>query len=151
MAKPTFESRVITALARHERAHGELTLIKKSIQAELAKCPISVIANRPITMFDDHVAYAESEKMWDDSRVNHHLHQVLQITIDPEDGYHGQRKLDADEIREELEGHNDESLGCPHCLAAWDLVIRRKDVRKELGHAKRALRQLGKSAMKVTP
>ena len=149
-----FAARVITALARHERAAGELGAIKKAIGAELEKCPITIRAMSNVTGFNDPVLFREIEKLWDGSRVMHHLHNVLAITIDNDNGYHGQRKLDADEIREELTGDpewpNESSYACPHCLAAWDLIIKRKEVRHELGNAKRALRQLGKTAMRVT-
>lgn len=157
MSKPDFATRVITALARHERAAGEIGIIKKAISDSLEKCPITIQANAQSSIFSSQSYPQEGLELWDGSRIRHHLHEVLQLTIDTGSGYGGERKLDADEIREELSGYNDDplrrddrSLGCPHCLAAWDLIIKRKEVRHELGNAKRALRNLGKTAMKVT-
>jgi hypothetical protein len=39
---------------------------------------------------------------------------------------------------------------CEHCYAAWRLIQDRKEVRQQLGRVKRSLRQLGKSALKVS-
>lgn len=150
MSKPDFATRVITALARHERAAGEIGVIKKAISDALEKCPITIQANEQSSIFSSQSYPQEESKLWDGTRVMHHLHNVLQLTIDTGSGYGGERKLDADEIREELSGFSDDVNACPHCLAAWDLIIKRKEVRHELGNAKRALRNLGKTAMKVT-
>lgn len=157
MTKPDFATRVIAALARHERAAGEIGVIKKAISNALDKCPITIRAVGETSIFGDRLDSAEVAALWDGSRVKHHLHQALQTKIDNGTGWGGERNLDADEIREELSGYNDDpeypneaSLACPHCLAAWDLIIQRKEVRHELGNAKRALRNLGKTAMKVT-
>lgn len=154
MAKPTFESRVITALARHERAAAELGCIKKGIVAELEKCPITVEAYRNSDLNCDFLNVSEEDhkRLWDGSRVRHHLHLALQFTTENDREYGPDRKLYDYEIRAELEGlgfDDDQPHACPHCLAAWLLIERRKEVRRELGVAKRVLRQLGKSALKV--
>jgi hypothetical protein len=156
MPKPTFESRVIAALARHERAAGELGRIKKGIVAELEKCPITIEAYQNSDLNCDFLNVSEEDhkRLWDGSRVRHHLHETLQVTTDDGGDYDRERKLHDYEIRAELEGlgyDDDQPHACPHCLAAWILIERRKDVRHELGVAKRSLRQLGKSALKVMP
>lgn len=154
----TFAERVIEALARHERAAGELGKIKKRIVAELEKCPITVeaygcssIDSPGLSM--NNVSQKDFDRLWDGSRVRHHLHQVLQLTYHDGYEYDRERKLDAWEIRAELEGEGEsvsDAYQCPHCLAAWSLIERRKEVRREFGIAKRSLRALGKTALKVT-
>lgn len=153
--KKDFGSRVIAALARHERAAGELGLIKKGIVKELEKCPITIEAYQNSDLNCDFLNVSEEDhnRLWDGSRVRHHLHEVLGITTNEGGDYDRDRKLREDEIRAELQGmgdDDDQPHACPHCLAAWLLIERRKDVRQELGRARRSLRQLGKSAMKVT-
>ncbi len=148
-------SRVIAALARHERAAGELGRIKKGIVTELEKCPITIEAYQNSDLNCDFLNVSEEDhkRLWDGSRVRHHLHLALQVTTDDRE-YGPDRKLDDYEIRAELEGmgyDDDQPHACPHCLAAWMLIERRKVVRKEFGTAKRVLRALGKSALKVTP
>ena len=51
---------------------------------------------------------------------------------------------------EKEENPLNEKTRCEHCFAAWRLIQDRKEVRQKLGNAKRSLRQLGKSALKVT-
>ena len=156
MARQTFESRIITALARHERAAAELTAIKKGIVAELEKCPITIEAFQNSDLNCDFLNVSEEDhkRLWDGSRVRHHLHEALQATTENDREYGPDRKLHDYEIRAELEGmgnDDDQPHECPYCLAAWMLIERRKVVRKEFGTAKRVLRQLGKSALKVMP
>jgi hypothetical protein len=154
MPKPTFESRVISALARHEQAAGELGRIKKGIVTELERCPITIeaYANQDLNCDFLNVSEDDHRRLWDGSRVRHHLHLTLQVTTESDREYGPDRKLHDYEIRAELEGlgyDDDQPHSCPHCLAAWLLIERRKDVRQKLGCARRALRQLGKSALKV--
>lgn len=156
MAKPTLETRVITALARHERAAAELGRIKKGIVAELEKCPITIEAYQNSNLNCDFLNVSEDDhkRLWDGSRVRHHLHETLQATVENDREFGPDRKLHDYEIRAWLEGYSDEDeqpYQCPHCLAAWLLIERRKEVRQELGIAKRSLRALGKSALKVLP
>lgn len=154
----TFADRVIEALARHERAAGELGKIKKGIVAELEKCPITIEAYGASSIdspgLSSSVSQKDFDRLWDGSRVRHHLHQALQLTYNDGGEYDRERKLDAWEIRAELEGegeHVADAYQCQHCLAAWALIERRKEVRREFGIAKRALRALGKTAIKVAP
>lgn len=152
----TFEERVIAALIRHERAAGELGKIKKGIVAELEKCPITIEAYQNSDLNCDFLNVSEEDhkRLWDGSRVRHHLHQVLQSVSHDGGEYDRERKLNDYEIRAWLEGYSEEDdqpYACPHCLAAWALIERRKEVRKEFGIAKRAIRALGKSAMRAAP
>lgn len=152
--KQPLGTRVIIALARHERAAAELGHIKKGIVSELEKCPITVEAydNQDLNCDFRNVSEADHKRLWDGSRVRHHLHEALQVRVENDREYGPDRKLHGYEIQAWLEGHSDEDeqlYQCPHCLAAWLLIERRKDVRHELGIAKRSLRALGKSALKA--
>jgi hypothetical protein len=145
--------RAIAALARYERAAADLGSIKKGIVAELEKCPITVEAYQGNDIHGGfiNISEADQKRLWDGSRVRHHLHQVLQLTTEDGGPYDRERKLRDDEIRTELEGYSEdesEPYKCEHCLAAWQLIERRKIARQEFGHAKRMVRALGKSAIK---
>lgn len=150
----TFEERVIAALVRHEQAAGELSRIKKGIVKELEKCPITIEAygNSDLNCDFLNVSEEDHKRLWDGSRVRHHLHKVLNSVSHDGGEYDRERKLYDYEIRAWLEGYSEEEdqpYACPHCLAAWALIERRKEVRKEFGIAKRAIRGLGKTAIKV--
>jgi hypothetical protein len=153
----TLESRAIAVIARYERAAGELGRIKKGIVAELEKCPVTIEAYASSSigspgLSSQSVSQKDFDRLWDGSRVRHHLHEALQVTTESDFEYGSDRKLNGDEIRAELEGmgyDDDQPHACPHCLAAWLLIERRKEVRREFGIAKRTLRALGKSALKA--
>lgn len=156
MKKLPLGERAIAAIIRYESAAAELTKIKKGIVAELESCPITIEAYQGNGIHGGFVeiSKADEKRLWDGSRVRHHLHEVLQVTTDDGGDYDRERKLRDDEIRAELEGYGDhvaDAYKCEHCLAAWMLIERRKVIRKEFGTAKRVLRQLGKSALKVMP
>ncbi|KRP72731.1 hypothetical protein [Pseudomonas lactis] len=139
MNKPPLGERAVAALIRYESAAAELTRIKKAIVTTLEKCPITIEAYKT---FDD------KSPLWDNSRVNHHLHQALTATVSD---YCSERRLDQEEITDQLTGWDDESEGaCPHCLAAWGLILARKDARQEFGNAKRLVRAIGKLAIKAS-
>lgn len=140
MSKPPLSERAVAALIRYESAAAELTRIKKAIVATLEQCPITIEAYK---------VYDEKSPLWDKSRVNHHLHQALTATVSD---YCSERRLDQEEITDQLTGWDEESEGsCPHCLAAWGLILARKDARQEFGNAKRLVRALGKLAIKALP
>ena len=140
MNKPPLGERAVAALIRYESAAAELTRIKKAIVTTLEQCPITIEAYKE---FDD------KSPLWDNSRVNHHLHQALTATVSD---YCSERRLDQEEITDQLTGWDEESEGaCPHCLAAWGLILTRKDARQEFGNAKRLVRALGKQALKAAP
>lgn len=141
MKKPPLAERALAAIARYERAAGELGAIKKGIVAELEKCPITIQAWEE---------FSDKSPLWDNGRVNHHLHRALNMYTC--DDYDREVKLQDYEIRYELEGDGeDETLKCEHCLAAWALIERRKLARREFGQAKRLVRALGKLAIQAEP
>lgn len=156
MKKPPLAERAVAALARYERAAGELGAIKKGIVANLEKCPITIEAYQGSSIHGEyqHQSQEDHDRLWDGSRVRHHLHQVLKMKTTDGGDWDRERGLHDYEVKDELRGlsfeHGD-PYKCEHCLAAWLLIERRKLVRQELGHAKRLVRALGKLAIQAEP
>ena len=156
MKKPPLAERAVAAIARYERAAGELGAIKKGIVAELEKCPITIEAYQGNSINGVHhqQSQADIDRLWDGSRVRHHLHQVLKMKTTDGGEWDRERSLHDYEVKDELRGlsfEDGDPYKCEHCLAAWLLIERRKLVRQELGHAKRLVRALGKLAIKAEP
>ncbi|WP_445677644.1 hypothetical protein [Pseudomonas putida] len=146
MKKPPLAERAVAAVARYERAAAELTNIKRAIVAALDKCPITVEAfsDSGMESFD-----RGHSLLWDGTRPNTHLHRALTNTVSD---YCSERRLDQEEISDQLTGWDDDDPdACPHCLAAWNLILSRKAARAELGQAKRQVRALGKLAIQAEP
>ena len=143
MNKPPLAERAIAALVRYESAAAELGRIKKGIVAELEKCPITIEAYSAEGL----KAYeGGASVLFDNGRPNTHLHRALTATTSD---YCSVRRLDEEEISNQLAGWDvDDPEACPHCLAAWNLILSRKDARAEFGNAKRLVRALGKRAIK---
>lgn len=140
------ESRFVTALVRYESAAAELTRIKKAIVTTLEQCPITIEAYSD----DGMAAYDRGHSvLWDGTRPNTHLHRALTNTVSD---YCSERRLDQEEITDQLTDWDEDSEdACPHCLAAWNLILSRSEARREFGNAKRIVRALGKLAIKATP
>ena len=136
-----FETRVITALANHERLLQQIGQMKKQIGAHLAECPVMKKVNHPDTIGDDYYALIDQKGL-----VKTHLWDAFNETV--EGDYGSPQLLDRDEQQDFLA---DEDTGCEHCYAAWRVIQERRDVRQELGCARRSLRMLGKSALKALP
>lgn len=146
MKKPPLAERAVAAVARYERAAAELTNIKRAIVAALDKCPITIEAfsDSGMESFD-----RGHSLLWDGTRPNTHLHRALTNTVSD---YCSERRLDQEEISDQLTGWDDDDPdACPHCLAAWNLILSRKAARAEFGQAKRLIRALGKLAIKAEP
>ncbi|MDH0042415.1 hypothetical protein [Pseudomonas juntendi] len=146
MKKPPLAERAVAAVARYERAAAELTNIKRAIVAELDKCPITIEAfsDSGMESFD-----RGHSLLWDGTRPNTHLHRALTNTVSD---YCSERRLDQEEISDQLTGWDDDDPdACPHCLAAWNLILSRKAARAEFGQAKRLIRALGKLAIQAEP
>lgn len=135
-----FETRVITALANHERVLQQVGQMKKQIGAHLAECPVMKKAN------DWNISAQDSKDLYDEKMlVKTHLWGAFNETV--EGDYGNPVLMDRDEQQDYLA---QDDTGCEHCYAAWQVIQDRRDVRQELGRARRALRMLGKSALKVT-
>jgi hypothetical protein len=136
-----FETRVITALANHERLLQQVGQMKNQIGAHLAECPVMKKAN------DWNISAQDSKDLYDEKMlVKTHLWEAFNETV--EGDYGSPQLLDRDEQQDFLA---DEDTGCEHCYAAWRVIQERRDVRQELGRARRSLRMLGKSALKALP
>lgn len=72
-----------------------------------------------------------------------HVHQVG-TTASANRGHGYPVRLDMREIADYLADADE----CEHCRRAWALILKRKEVRQELGAAKRAIRSLGRAALK---
>lgn len=146
MKKPPLAERAVAAITRYERAAADLTRIKRAIVAELDKCPITIEAMSDSGM--EHFDRGHS-MLWDGTRPNTHLHRAMTATVAD---YCSERRLDQEEISTQLAGWDeDDPDACPHCLAAWNLILSRKDARAEFGTAKRLVRALGKLAIQAEP
>ena len=134
-----FEARVINALANHERLLQQVGQMKKQIGAHLAECPVMKKAN------DWNINTQDSKDLYDEKMlVKTHLWKAFNETV--ESDYGNQVAMSRDDQEVHL---TEDDTGCEHCYAAWRVIQERRDVRQELGRARRALRMLGKSALKV--
>lgn len=139
-----FETRVITALANHERLLQQVGQMKKQIGAHLAECPVMKKAN------DWTISAHDSKGLYDEKTglVKTHLWGAFNELTE---GSYGMVRMDRDDQENYLTDPWCDETRCDHCYAAWRVIQDRRDVRQELGQARRALRMLGKSALKVVP
>lgn len=137
----TFEERVVAALAQHERLLQQIGAIKKQISKHLTECPVMK------RVMDPDIGQLEYDGLISDKGlVKTHLWEAFNETIESDYGNQVQMQYDDQEIH-----LTEEDTGCEHCYDAWREIQDRKGVRQELGAARRAIRALGKSAMKVAP
>ena len=137
--------KVIASLANHERLMQQVGAMKIQIGKHIEACPISQKLS---------IHYSGSENQDDlidrsTGRAKTHLWHAFNELIEHDSGY-GMSNMDYDDQENYLTDPWNEKTRCEHCFAAWRLIQDRKEVRQKLGNAKRSLRQLGKSALKVT-
>lgn len=118
------------AIIRQEVAMQEVNRLKAGIGQAIEKCAISKL---------DRESY-ERKYRDEKGRTKTHLWSCLNERVECDSGYYS-RLLHPEEIEEAL------SEECPHCLEAWRLIVKRKAVRQELGAAKRAIRNIGRSLL----
>lgn len=136
------ESRFVIALANHERLLQQVGQMKKQIGAHLAECPVMKKAG------DWKLSAHETKDLFDEKGlVKTHLWGAFNELIE---GSYGMVRMESDDQENYLTDPWNDDTRCDHCYAAWKVIQERKEVRQELGRARRALRQLGKSALKVT-
>ncbi len=128
--------KALTAVIRYEQAASSVKAITPNIGLAIARCDIYRLAGEVDFPGKD------TQALWDGKYVKTHLWQAYNETTDA-DCYHEERRLNDGEQEEYLR-----DADCPHCLEAWRLIQRRKDARKTLGAAKRAIRQIGKAAIR---
>lgn len=118
------------AIIRHEAAAQEVKRLKVGIGQAIEKCAISKLDR------ESHDGKWRDEK----GRTKTHLWECLTDRAECDSGYFT-RPLEPEEIEDIL------SEDCQHCLEAWSLIVKRKAVRQELGAAKRAIRNIGRSLL----
>lgn len=123
------------ALARHERARQRVDDLGNRIGLALGRCSIE----RAYAKADLPGEYRDLLVDRNTGRIKNHLWMAYNSQ-----NHYGEL-LDEQGMRESLYPSNG---GCRHCMAAFRLVLLRKDARKELGYARLAIRALGKQAMK---
>lgn len=130
----------LQAIITYERAAAQVTDLTRRIGVALELCPIAVEANTP----DGRGFY--NEKLLDGARVKTHLWHAFRETTDADAPYPSERRLIDWELTEYLEEQR-----CPHCAEAWELIKARKVARRSFGDAKRAIRSIGRNAIKKEP
>lgn len=135
------ESRVITQLANHERLLQQIGQMKKQITAHLAECPVMKKVNSLDIPINEYYGLMDQKGL-----IKTHLWEAFNETV--ESDYGNQVSMNSDDQEIHL---TEEDTGCEHCYAAWRVIRERRDVRQQLGSARRALRMLGKSALKMMP
>jgi len=139
------ETRVITALANHERLLQQVGQMKKQIGAHLAECPVMKKAN------DWSISAQDSKDIYDEKTglVKTHLWGAFNELVEGSHG--GMVRMNLDDQENYLTDPWCDETRCDHCYAAWRVIQDRRDVRQELGQARRTLRMLGKLALRVMP
>lgn len=128
--------KALAAILRHEREARQVVRLTREIGEALAACPVSVELGR----WDTSNA-RRGELTAPDGRAKTHVWEALNFT---DIGSHGYPvRLDSSEIADFLA----EDPICEHCQRAWQLVLQRKAVRRRLGSAKRAIRNIGRAAL----
>lgn len=126
----------LQACMTYEQAARQVSELTKRIGEAIHRCDITGLAMEPEHPGPDTVA------LWDGNRIKNHLWQAYHETTDADSPYPPERRLVEHEQEEFLI-----EADCPHCLEAWRLVQERKVARKAFGAAKRAIRQIGRSAI----
>lgn len=130
-------NKFIKALARHELAVQALASATKDIGYALSDCPIQVELDVEL---DRQWTGGGSERIRQLTAAGGRTKTHLWMAFLGD----GQDRLDDDEVTEYLA---DEETGCRHCAKAWELIQGRKNVKQELGVARRLIRYYGKQAV----
>lgn len=126
----------LAAIVRHERAAQANARLGREIGDALAKCPVNVEIGQWETL-----NARRAELTTQDGRSKTHVWMALNFT---DIGSHGYPvRLHMEEIADYLA----EDPVCEHCQQAWQLILQRKQIREELGNAKRAIRNMGRAAL----
>ncbi len=132
--------RALSAIVRYEIAAATASKITKEIRDAINGCPIFMEA------IESENPGQDTMTLWDGNRVKSHLYHCYRETTGSEGDVYSERYLSRDEQQEYL---SSVETGCPECLRAWRLILERKDARIEFGIAKRAIRTIGKAAIKA--
>lgn len=127
------------AVVRYERAAASVAGFAKLIGAALEECSVS----KELAVHGESGDTRAWDRLMDGKYVNTHLHQAFTMEVSDDHEYGGRLMRDA-----EIEAWLQEDEGCEHCLRAYRLIQERRAARKEFGIAKRAIRTIGKRAIK---
>lgn len=125
-------SKALDAIIRHERAAQKVAGLTRRIGVKLGHCPISQMPADDSSMIDSK------------GRLKTHLWRAFNHR-EPSDCGYGEMGLGEDGVADALSRGSE--FACRHCKRAYQLILRRKDARQELGNAKRAIRTLGRAAL----
>lgn len=136
------DSKFIVALANHERLLQQVGAMKKQISESLNKCPIMIKA------IDWDTPESERQQLYDSKGlIKTHLWGAFNELIE---GSWSPVRMEHDDQENYLTDPWCDETRCEHCYAAWRVIQDRKEVRQALGKARRAIRQLGKTAIRLT-
>jgi len=125
-------SKALSAIIRHERAAQEVAGLTHRIGVKLGHCPIS------------RMPADDESKIDDKGRIKTHLWHAFRHREPSSCGW-GEAGLCEDGIADALSSGSE--YACRHCKRAYQLILRRKDARQELGNARRAIRTMGRAAL----
>lgn len=134
-------SKYMEAIVRHEKARQAVDAMSRNIGLAINRCPIAVKSQSLET------SNAELGELWDEVSGKHktHLWHALKFREAADCGY-GMQGLGDDGIDDALSEHGE--YACEHCLTAYQLIVERRHLRKDLGRARMSIRALGRAALK---
>jgi len=134
-------NKYLAAIIRHERAKHAVDALTREIGASIEACPITIKSNDPT------LSNAERAQLWDEVKGKNktHLWQAFQIRETSSCGWRSV-SLNEDSILDALSEGGD--FECEHCYHAYTKIIERRQAKSELGSARRAIRSLGRAALK---
>ena len=132
--------RALEVIIRYERAAQHVALLRKQIGEAINRCSVS----EQVRELHSQGNYREADKLVDGLREKTHLYLAL-TAKEPCDSGYGEAKLDEYGVQVWLEDD-----GCEHCIEAWRLICERRQARAEYGIAKRAIRAVGRGAIRRT-
>ncbi|WP_137279262.1 hypothetical protein [Pseudomonas rhizoryzae] len=126
----------LEAIVRHERAAQEVARLRREIGKALALCSVSV-EHQDWSL----PAARRNELTEPGGRIKTHLWQALHH-LEPSSCGYGMVRLDDHDV-----GNFLADAECEHCRKAWELHLKRKVARQELGRARVAIRAIGRAAL----
>lgn len=129
-------SKYMRAIVRHEKAAQAVRSVSVRIGDAIRRCPVAK------ELSDWNLSNARRAEIFDEKTGRDKTH-VWQVFNAP--NHYGEH-LDRESMLEELHPCNG---GCRHCYRAFKLIEHRKTLRGELGNARRAIRALGRNAIKT--
>lgn len=136
------QNKYMLAIVRHEKAKREVEVLTRAIGLAVNRCPVEIELMGLSVATTDHWERLVDEKT---GKTKTHLWQAFRFR-EPSDCGYGMMALSEGGVAESLSAGSE--FECEHCLRAYELIVKRKSARRELGHARLAIRALGRSAMR---